>query len=57
MAGAGGTEKLKDCLIGLDCKVPFEKWIAARPKDTLTWKVRELRAAFFQYSCVFLTRE
>lgn len=37
-----GTEKLKDHLIGLVCTVPFEEWIAARPQDTLTWKMREL---------------
>lgn len=37
-----GSEKLKNRLTGLVCRVPFEEWIAARPQDTLTWKMREL---------------
>lgn len=42
ITGVEGSEKLKNHLTVLVCRVSFEEWIAARPQDTLTWKIREL---------------
>lgn len=57
-----GAEKLDEKAVVFVCEVLFESWIAARPKDLCTGKMRELvlAAGSQQSRCtaiVSLTRE